>query len=67
MVREMYTSGAIFWLPPKSEIPTDHLMAASYIDEGCFNHPVLVLSADHARTEVVVLMVCDADKQTSIR
>jgi hypothetical protein len=53
----MYTSGTILWLPPKGEIPAEQLVAASYIEEGCFNHPVLVMSVNQTRTEVLVLVV----------
>ena len=53
----MYSAGSIMWLPPKDRIPSEHLYAARDIDEGCFNHPVLVLSADRAQTEVIFLTV----------
>lgn len=54
---EMYSRGAIFWLPPKANIPNEHLPGADLIEEGCFNHPVLVLSVNAAETMAVVLVV----------
>jgi hypothetical protein len=54
----MYSAGAILWLPPKQDVPSQHLLAANTIDEGCFNHPVLILCSDSTHTEVVVLLVC---------
>jgi hypothetical protein len=53
----MYSRGTILWLPPKSNIPSEHLSAADLVDEGCFNHPVLVLSVNAAETSAIVLIV----------
>ena len=36
--------GAILWLPPVSEIP---FPMGDEIPEGCYNHPVVVLSTEH--------------------
>lgn len=53
----MYARGAILWLPPKANIPSEHLSAADSVEEGCFNHPVLVLSVNAAETTAIVLVV----------
>ncbi|KAF2123999.1 hypothetical protein P153DRAFT_351626 [Dothidotthia symphoricarpi CBS 119687] len=52
-----YDVGSILWLPPKDEIPIEYHATANSIDDGCFNHPVVVLSVNRARTEVVVLIM----------
>lgn len=52
-----YIVGSILWLPPKAEIPFEYRYEANTIEEGCFNHPVLILSVDQAKTEVVILIV----------
>lgn len=49
--------GSILWLPPKSEVSGTNHYATNVMDDGCFNHPVLVLAANTARTEVIVLVI----------
>lgn len=51
------SAGSILWLPSRSDIATEYSSAIKDFDEGCFNHPVLVLATNSAKTEVVVLMV----------
>ncbi|KAF1915523.1 hypothetical protein BDU57DRAFT_450835 [Ampelomyces quisqualis] len=53
----MCTRGAILWLPPKTSIPSEHHPPADLVEEGCFNHPVLVLSVNAAETAVIVLII----------
>lgn len=52
----MFSAGSILWLPHKQDIPHGHTLATEGLD-GCFNHPVLILAADHAGNEAVVLIV----------
>lgn len=49
--------GSILFLPPKLEIASEHHYATNAIDDGFFNHPVLILATNSAGTEVVVLGV----------
>jgi hypothetical protein len=53
----MYSAGAILWLPSKEDIPSEYHFATESIEEGCFNHPVLILAADPTHTEVIFLLV----------
>jgi len=49
-------AGCILWLPRKDQ--TDqHVVIGSYIDDGCFNHPVVVLSVDLEGRTATVLIV----------
>lgn len=48
--------GCILWLPTKDRI--DHrLLVGVDIDDGCFNHPVVVLSTDLAEGKAIILIV----------
>lgn len=51
-------SGRIMWLPPQNEIRTgiDGVEPAT-LDEGCYNHPVVILSPYLIGGQVVVLIV----------
>ncbi|OAL02754.1 hypothetical protein IQ06DRAFT_303404 [Phaeosphaeriaceae sp. SRC1lsM3a] len=53
----MYLEGTIAWLPPRQNIQPEHSLGAEALDDGCFNHPVLILAADNARNEAVVLII----------
>lgn len=53
----MCSAGSIHWLLPKDRIPSEHLLAAPEIDDGCLDHPVLILAANAARKEVAILIV----------
>jgi hypothetical protein len=53
----MYPAGSIHWLLPRDRIPSEHLLAAQEVDEGCYNHPVLILAVDATFTEAAVLIV----------
>lgn len=47
-------AGLIMWLPGLAELGTH-----STIPEGCYGHPVVILSPEtHHKDEVAVLMVC---------
>ncbi|KAF2794703.1 hypothetical protein K505DRAFT_303510, partial [Melanomma pulvis-pyrius CBS 109.77] len=52
-----FSAGAIFWLPAKNEIANKHLDAAETIEDGCFNHPVLILAVMPNRKEVTILVM----------
>lgn len=49
-------AGCIFWLPKKDYID-ERLLAGIDIDDGCFNHPVVVLSIDPNDGKATVLIV----------
>ena len=53
-----FSAGTILWLPAKNEIANEHLDAAEIIEDGCFNHPVLILAVKPGNEEVIILMVC---------
>ena len=49
-------AGCILWLPRKDKIK-EYLLEGMEIDDGCFNHPVLVLSTEPAQGKASVLIV----------
>ena len=49
-------AGCILWLPRRVEID-EHLLVGADIDDGCFNHPVAVLSTDQAGRKATILIV----------
>jgi hypothetical protein len=49
-------AGCILWLPKKDEID-EHLLVGVRMDDGCFNHPVVVLSADPVERKATILIV----------
>lgn len=53
-----FGAGTILWLPAKDDIAKEHLEVAGTIDDGCFDHPVLILAVKPGKKEVVILMVC---------
>lgn len=53
----MYSEGSISWLPPKQDLPHEHALATEALDDGCFNHPVLILATDYTRHEAIILIV----------
>ncbi|KAH7386706.1 hypothetical protein DE146DRAFT_179389 [Phaeosphaeria sp. MPI-PUGE-AT-0046c] len=53
----MYSEGSILWLPPREDILYEYALATDALDEGCFNHPVLVLAADYTHNEAVILII----------
>jgi hypothetical protein len=52
-----YDIGSIHWLPPRNEVPLEHLHATVHIDSGCFNHPVVILWVNPLKTEAIILIV----------
>ena len=53
----MYSEGSILWLPPRKDILDEHAFGTEALQDGCLNHPVLVLAADYTRNEAVILIV----------
>jgi hypothetical protein len=49
-------AGCILWLPKKDDIEQRFLTGFD-IDDGCFNHPVLVLSTRSSGRKAMVLIV----------
>ena len=49
-------AGRIFWLPSKNGCD-ESLIDDLELDQGCFNHPVLILTADFSIQMAVVLIV----------
>lgn len=49
-------AGCIRWLPKKDDID-QCLLAGTNIDEGCFHHPVVILSTDDVERKATVLIV----------
>lgn len=56
-------AGCILWLPKKDQID-QHLVIGLDIDDGCFNHPVVVLSVDPEERNATVLIVSIPSKDT---
>jgi hypothetical protein len=54
----MYSAGSIYWLPPKEQICSDHLLTTDLLEDGCFNHPVVILATDSSHKEAALLIVC---------
>ena len=48
--------GCILWLRKRDEIDA-HLLATVSIEDGCYNHPVVVLSANLVERTALVLIV----------
>jgi hypothetical protein len=51
--------GGLYWLPPKA----DHdmkLLESTVIEDGCFAHPVVVLTVDEKREKAEVFIVSAA-------
>lgn len=48
--------GSIFWLLPKSKCASD-LVMNSGLDDGCFDHPALILSANANQATATILIV----------
>jgi hypothetical protein len=53
-----FSAGSILWLPAKDQIANEHLDDAGTIEDGCFDHPVLILAVKPGKKEVIILMVC---------
>jgi len=49
-------AGCILWLPRKDQIDR-RLALVSEIDDGCFNHPVAVLSVNPEERTAIVFIV----------
>lgn len=49
-------AGSILWLPKKDDID-QRLLTGTNIDEGCFHHPVVILSTDSVEGNATVLIV----------
>lgn len=47
--------GCILWLPKKDDI--DRHSVGADIGDGCFNHPVVVLSVDLVEKKAIILIV----------
>lgn len=52
----IYEVGAILWLPPKDQIPGD-LQSRTEIDDGCFDHPALIIWIDQGFTKATILII----------
>jgi len=52
----IYEVGAILWLPSKDQIPGD-LQIRTEIDDGCFDHPALIIWIDKGSTKATILIV----------
>ena len=48
--------GHIYWLPAKDQITPD-LLTDLEIEDGCFNHPVIVLFGDSTEQKATILIV----------
>ena len=57
-------AGYILWLPRKDEIDAQ-LLGDAEIDDGCFNHPIVVLSTDQADGTATILIVSVYDPKVS--
>ncbi|KAG8531632.1 uncharacterized protein KY384_003263 [Bacidia gigantensis] len=55
-------AGCILWLPRRDEID-EHLLVGADIGNGCFNHPIVVLSADQVGGKATVLILTSFDGQ----
>jgi hypothetical protein len=49
--------GHILWLPKKEDIRPRKLVADLKFDDGCYNHPVVILSTDELNRTATVLLV----------
>lgn len=54
-------AGCILWLPKKDQID-QHLLRGLNIDDGCFNHPVVVLSVNPEELDAIILIVSIASE-----
>lgn len=52
----IYEVGAILWLPSKDQIPGD-LQIRTEIDDGCFDHPALIIWIDKGSTKATILII----------
>ena len=52
--RDEVQGGCILWLQKKEEISASHLNAST-LDDGCFDHPVVIMSVD--KREAIILIV----------
>ena len=52
----IYEVGAILRLPSKDQIP-GYLQSRTEIDNGCFDHPALIISIDQGFTKAAILIV----------
>jgi hypothetical protein len=48
------TRGNIIWLKEREEIDDDDIEGHGQPNDGCFNHPVVVLRTNRAKTEVTI-------------
>lgn len=56
MPAENVLPGSILWLLPKSKCALD-LVVNSGMDDGCFDHPALILSANPKQAIATILIV----------
>lgn len=49
-------AGCVLWLPKKDDID-QCLLEGTNIDEGCFHHPVVILSTNSVEGKATVLIV----------
>lgn len=59
-------TGCILWLPKKDDID-ERLLAGVDIEDGCFNHPIVVLSTNRAEGKATVLIVSIPAHKSSLR
>ena len=52
----IYEVGAILRLPSKDQIP-GYLQSRTEIDDGCFDHPALIIWIDQGFTKATILIV----------
>jgi hypothetical protein len=52
----IYEVGAILRLPSKDQIPGD-LQSRTEIDDGCFDHPALIIWIDQGSTKAAILII----------
>lgn len=52
----IYEVGAILWLPSKDQIPGNSQSRAE-IDDGCFDHPALIIWIDQGFTKATILII----------
>ena len=60
LCRSHQYEGCIFWLPKKDEID-ENLLWDVDIEEGCFDHPVVVLSTDEQKAAVLIVRFMPKD------
>lgn len=55
--KTMYNEGSILWLPRREVIPVMHKIHTPNMEDGCFNHPVVLLEVNKVRARAVILIV----------